>query len=90
MFTEAEIVNHSNETEQDDSNPIKPIEPLVIFDAASYPDSQELINVSKNLEGINFDSRSQIDLNTAPINVPDHLKKHWALVISLREQLETN
>ena len=87
MFTDAEKIVPLIETDEDQQILVKP---LVIFDAASYSVSQEKIIESGNSNGINFDSRSKIDFDTTPINVPNYLKKHWALVIKLREQLEKN
>ena len=56
---------------------------------------------SNKISGDNFNFRSPFfilitsnspkksEITSAPINVPGYLRKHWSLVISLREQLET-
>ena len=88
MFTDAEEIEPLIETKQEN---IPSIKPLVVFDAAVYPleNDQTLI---PNTQGINFISNStkKSEIASAPINVPGYLRKHWSLVISLREQLETN
>jgi len=87
MFTEAENLEPLIETKEEKHVSVKP---LVVFDAASYP-TTEISTVSTNPTGINFVSGGNTDFDTIPpANVPDYLRKHWSLVMSLREQLETN
>ena len=87
MFTDTEEIEPLIETKQEN---IPSVKPLVIFDAAVYPlDNDQTL--SPNTQGINFVSNSpkKSQITSAPFNVPDYLRKHWSLVISLREQLET-
>ena len=87
MFTDAEEIEPLIETKKEN---IPLVKPLVVFDAALYPlDNNQTL--SPNNQGINFVSNSpkKSEITSAPINVPGYLRKHWSLVISLREQLET-
>jgi len=88
MFTEAEQIEPLIEIEKDNPTSVKPI---VVFEMVSYPNNEPQVT-HKNADGIDFTSgtASNVNFGTAPINIPDYLRKHWSLVISLREQLETN
>ncbi len=88
MFTEAEQLDPLIEIERDNPTPVKPI---VVFDMVSYPTSDQQVT-HENVDGIDFTSGTVSNVNSgiAPIDIPDYLRKHWSLVISLREQLETN
>ncbi len=88
MFTEAEQLEALVEIEEDNVIEVKP---LVVFDAVSYPDTDNQLG-NENSEGIDFTSGNsdKVNSDTAPIDIPNYLRKHWSLVISLREQLETD
>ena len=88
MFTEAEQLEPLIDLGEDK---VLSVEPLVVFDAASYPGADSQLQ-TENIAGINFTSGDPNNSSSriAPIDVPNYLRKHWSLVISLREQLETN
>ena len=88
MFTEAEQLGPLIDLGEDN---VLSVEPLVIFDAASYPGVDSQLG-TENAGGIDFTSEDPNKSNSGivPIDVPNYLRKHWSLVISLREQLETN
>ena len=65
----------------------KEIEPIIIYDASSQinvDEPSEILNES----GINFEGNRNNYLSNSPANVPKFIKKHWSLVLSLRQQLE--
>ena len=63
------------------------VEPIVIYDASSYI-GVDVSTQILNGEGLNFEKNSKKVMSNSPINAPKFIKKHWSLVLSLRQQLE--
>ena len=65
---------------------IKEVEPIIVYDASSHVDigeKSQLLNES----GISFKANNNEFITNSPVNVPKFIKKHWSLVLSLRQQL---
>ena len=65
----------------------KEVKPLVIYDASSYVDIVKSNHIS-NANGLDFNGNNKKLITITPANVPKFIKKHWSLVLSLRQQLE--
>ena len=65
----------------------KEIEPIIVYDAASHINIVETDQVL-NESGLNFKGDNKNLTINSPLNVPKFIKKHWSLVLSLRQQLE--
>ena len=65
----------------------KEIEPIIVYDAASHVNIVETDQVL-NESGLNFKGDNKNLTINSPLNVPKFIKKHWSLVLSLRQQLE--
>jgi hypothetical protein len=65
----------------------KEIEPIIVYDAASHINIVETDQVL-NESGLNFEGDNKSLTINSPLNVPKFIKKHWSLVLSLRQQLE--
>ena len=65
----------------------KEIEPIIVYDASSHINIGEIDQVL-NESGLNFKGDNKSLTINSPLNVPKFIKKHWSLVLSLRQQLE--
>ena len=65
----------------------KEVEPIIVYDASSHINIGEIDQVL-NESGLNFEGDNKSLTITSPSNVPKFIKKHWSLVLSLRQQLE--
>ena len=65
----------------------KEIEPIIVYDASSHYNIGE-IDQALNESGLNFEGDNKSLTINSPLNVPKFIKKHWSLVLSLRQQLE--
>ncbi len=65
----------------------KEIEPIIVYDASSHINIVETDQVL-NESGLNFKGDNKNLTINSPLNVPKFIKKHWSLVLSLRQQLE--
>ena len=65
----------------------KEIEPIIVYDASSHINIGEIDQVL-NESGLNFEGDNKSLTIHSPLNVPKFIKKHWSLVLSLRQQLE--
>ena len=65
----------------------KEIEPIIVYDASSHINIVETDQVL-NENGLNFKGDNKNLTINSPLNVPKFIKKHWSLVLSLRQQLE--
>ena len=65
----------------------KEIEPIIVYDASSHINIGEIDQVL-NESGLNFEGDNKSLTINSPLNVPKFIKKHWSLVLSLRQQLE--
>ena len=66
---------------------IKEVEPIIVYDASSHIDITETSQIL-NESGIPFEGNRIEHTFNSPKNVPKFIKKHWPLVLSLRQQLE--
>jgi hypothetical protein len=66
---------------------IKEVEPIIVYDASSHIDITETSQIL-NESGIPFEGNRNEHTFNSPKNVPKFIKKHWPLVLSLRQQLE--
>ena len=66
---------------------IKEVEPIIVYDASSHIDITETSQIL-NESGIPFEGNRNEHTFNSPKNVPKFIKKHWSLVLSLRQQLE--
>ena len=57
------------------------------YDASSHINIGEIDQVL-NESGLNFEGDNKSLTINSPLNVPKFIKKHWSLVLSLRQQLE--
>ena len=65
----------------------KEVEPIIVYDASSHidiTDTSQILNES----GIPLEGNRNKHTSNLPTNVPKFIKKHWSLVLSLRQQLE--
>ena len=67
----------------------KEVEPIIVYDASSHINIGEIDQVL-NESGLNFEGDNKSLTINSPLNVPKFIKKHWSLVLSLRQQLEKN
>ena len=65
----------------------KEVEPIIVYDASSHINIGEIDQVL-NESGLNFEGDNKSLTINSPSNVPKFIKKHWSLVLSLRQQLE--
>ena len=65
----------------------KEVEPIIVYDASSHINIGEIDQVL-NESGLNFEGDNKSLTINSPLNVPKFIKKHWSLVLSLRQQLE--
>ena len=65
----------------------KEVEPIIVYDASSHINIGEIDQVL-NESGLNFEGDNKNLTINSPLNVPKFIKKHWSLVLSLRQQLE--
>lgn len=65
----------------------KEVEPIIVYDASSHINIGEIDQVL-NENGLNFEGDNKSLTINSPLNVPKFIKKHWSLVLSLRQQLE--
>ena len=65
----------------------KEVEPIIVYDASSQINIGE-IDQTLNESGLNFEGDNKSLTINSPLNVPKFIKKHWSLVLSLRQQLE--
>ena len=65
----------------------KEVEPIIVYDASSHINIGE-IDQELNESGLNFEGDNKSLTINSPLNVPKFIKKHWSLVLSLRQQLE--
>ena len=65
----------------------KEVEPIIVYDASSHINIGE-IDQALNESGLNFEGDNKSLTINSPLNVPKFIKKHWSLVLSLRQQLE--
>ena len=65
----------------------KEVEPIIVYDASSHINIGEIDKVL-NESGLNFEGDNKSLTINSPLNVPKFIKKHWSLVLSLRQQLE--
>ena len=65
----------------------KELEPIIVYDASSHINIGEIDQVL-NESGLNFEGDNKSLTIHSPLNVPKFIKKHWSLVLSLRQQLE--
>ena len=66
---------------------IKEVEPIIVYDASSHIDMTETSQIL-NENGISFEGNRYEHTSNLPKHVPKFIKKHWSLVLSLRQQLE--
>tara|TARA_A100001011_G_C14236573_1_gene811284 strand:- start:493 stop:1392 length:900 start_codon:yes stop_codon:yes gene_type:complete len=83
-FVQAEniqpVIEKENKTE-------KEVEPIIIYDASLVEDISDTTHIL-NKNGLNFERNTNELISNSPVNVPKFIKKHWSLVLSLRQQLE--
>ena len=65
----------------------KEVEPIIVYDASSHINIGEIDQVL-NESGLNFEGDNKSLTINYPLNAPKFIKKHWSLVLSLRQQLE--